>query len=423
MSPDQSTQAGHPPRRVTGLVLLVVSALAVAAVVLTWGHARATDESASASPAPDGAVGVGHARSAAAVARFQRAVRTGDTAVAAGPARDGDAAASRWLEAVVGNATRLRLADVRLRYLGDDGAPRADGSWDAAVAATWRMRGLDPSTATADITLRLREEGGRVAVTGAGGGGRVSPLWLAGPLQVRRTADAVVLLDGSAASADRVASYAEHAVRVVRRVLPRWQGGLVVEVPASADSLEQVLAATHGSYDQVAAVTTSVDATTAPEAPVHVFVNPDVLDSLPRLGARVVISHEATHVATGAWTTRAPLWLTEGFADYVALRDVDLPLSRSAAQIRAEVRSDGAPRRLPGAAAFGSGAADLGATYESAWLVCRLIARRDGEDALVDLYRAVDRGRAVGPALASTVGLSVSELTHAWRRELEDLAS
>ena len=77
----------------------------------------------------------------------------------------------------------------------------------------------------------------------------------------------------------------------------------------------------------------------------HVFVNPEVFGSLRRTGAQVVMSHEATHVAAGAWDSRTPLWLLEGFADYVALRDVDLPVESSAAQIIAEVRRDGPPRR------------------------------------------------------------------------------
>ena len=37
------------------------------------------------------------------------------------------------------------------------------------------------------------------------------------------------------------------------------------------------------------------------------------------------MSHEAVHVATEAARSTMPLWLLEGFADYVALRDVDLP--------------------------------------------------------------------------------------------------
>ena len=103
------------------------------------------------------------------------------------------------------------------------------------------------------------------------------------------------------------------------------------------------------------------------------------------------MSHEATHVATEAATSDTPLWLLEGFADYVALRDVDLPLRVSAGQIIAEVRRDGPPRgaaRPPRSSTPDH--AHLGAAYESAWLACACWPTRRGGSALVDFYR---RGR------------------------------
>jgi hypothetical protein len=134
------------------------------------------------------------------------------------------------------------------------------------------------------------------------------------------------------------------------------------------------------------------------------------------------MSHEATHVAAGAWDSKTPLWLLEGFADYVALRDSTLPVQSSASQIIADVRRDGPPRQLPDAAAFGTQTPHLGATYESAWLACRLIAQRAGEPGLVAFYRAVDRGQPIAQALPATTGLTLAGVTEAWRSTLEDLA-
>ena len=51
-----------------------------------------------------------------------------------------------------------------------------------------------------------------------------------------------------------------------------------------------------------AAVKRAKTGSQAPGSPVHVFVNPDVFDHLRATGAEVVMSHEATHVATGAYT-------------------------------------------------------------------------------------------------------------------------
>ncbi|MBZ5736761.1 hypothetical protein [Nocardioides mangrovi] len=424
MTTDQPPQAGRPRWGATGLVLLVgvvVVAVLVGAGLLAWSL---TSDDPYVAPTPKVVhPSVDPEQAASTLEAFEKAVRTHDVDAAEALAPEGDDDAEAWLAAVVRNAEKLRLADVSLRYVTDLGTPGSDGEWDAAVDSTWRMRGFDRHAATAEIGFHLRDDGDRVALTGAGSSDGVWPLWLHGPLQVRRTADTLVLVDGSAAEARVVAARARTAVPQVRRVLPAWQQGLVVEVPASVRDLERTLDADKGTYDQIAAVTTSVDGTTAPSAPVHVFVNPDVYDTLKPTGAQVVMTHESTHVATGAWTSQMPLWLLEGFADYVALRDVDLPVSRTASQIIAQVRKDGPPRALPSSADFGTRTPDLGATYESAWLVCRLLAERGGEDALVSFYRAMDGGTALGTALEQSFGMSVAELTQAWRTELTGLAS
>ncbi len=394
--------------------------LVVATGLFAWWLA---DDDVYVAPAPrPPAHSVSPGLAAQTLTRFQRAVGAGDLDAARALAPADDPAAAELLAAVVRNADELRVADFTLRYVDAEGALDADGDWSAAVDATWRFAGFDRAPARAEVMVELREVGDRVALTGFGGGDRVSPLWLSGPLQVRRTARTLVLVDGTAAEADRYAHRAAAAVPVVRRVLPDWDRGLVVEVPGSVDDLDHALDAEPGTYDQIAAVTTSTDGSLSADAPVHVFVNPDVYGGLRPTGAQVVMSHEATHVAAGAWTSRMPLWLLEGFADYVALRDVDLPVSRSAAQIIAEVRRSGPPRALPGAAEFGTRATHLGATYESAWLACRLLAQEGGQAALVRFYRAVDGGRPVGAALESELGLSTRELTARWRSELAHLA-
>lgn len=395
------------------LVLLVASGLLAWSLVSDDPYVASPPETTRGAPAPTLA--------ADTLSRFEEAVRTGDVEAAQALAPDGDAEAVALLGAVVRNAEAAGLEDVTFRYVDSDGA-YVDGAWDAAVDATWRFGDLDPGAAHAEILVALQDDGDRVAITGFGGGDRISPLWLSGPLQVRRTEDTLVLVDGSSEEADTIARHAEAAVPVVRKVLPQWRRGLVVEVPGSVAELDETLDAEAGTYDQIAAVTTSADGSLAPEAPVHVFVNPDLYGRLKPTGAQVVMSHEATHVAADAWASAMPLWLLEGFADYVALRDVDLPVSRAAAQVIAEVRREGAPDALPSAAEFGTRTPDLGATYESAWLATRLIADEGGEEALVRFYRDVDAGTPVDEALEAELGLTVPELTERWRTLLSDLA-
>jgi hypothetical protein len=135
------------------------------------------------------------------------------------------------------------------------------------------------------------------------------------------------------------------------------------------------------------------------------------------------MSHEATHVATDAAISSMPIWLLEGFADYVALAHVDLPVSVTASQILSDVRRKGAPTALPGAQEFDPANQLLGASYESAWLACRLLGERYGERKLIAFYEAVDDGMSVDEAFPRLLGTSEREFTREWRAYLEELAS
>ena len=396
--------------------------LVLVAGLLVWGLLDRRPYEATPPSAP--AAQVRPTLAARTLRELERAVEDRDAAAARGLAPTGDDQAAALLAAVVANARSLRVRDFTLRYVDEEGALSPDGSWAAAVDATWGFAGFDPMPARSEVVFRFVDDGDRVALAGVGDDGdHRAPLWLSAPVQVRRTPATLVLAAGSSARADDHAARAEAAVPVVRRVLPAWRPRLVVEVPASAAALDRTLAADPGRYANIAAVTTTVDGSVDPGAPVHVFVNPDVFDRLEPQGAQVVMSHEAVHVATDAATSDLPLWLLEGFADYVALRDVDLPLSTTAAQVIRQVRRDGLPDHLPGPAEFDTSATALGAAYESAWLACRLLARTGGERALVRLYRLVDGGRELAAALRATFGLTPGRLTRAWRRSLSDLAA
>lgn len=395
-------------------------ALLLLAALVWWGlrddtYTAPVPDRPVASPEPDAA--------ADALAALVDAVRSGDVAAARALAPDRDPAAADGLAGVVTNARAARVEDVDLRYVDELGAVGDDGAWSAAVDTTWQFAGFDRTPARTEVRVGFVPDGdGGVAITGVGGGGRRTPLWLTGPVQVRRDADTLVLVDGSAALADRYAALADRAVPTVRRVLQGWRPRLVVEVPGSADALDDTLGAEHGRYAAIAAVTSSVDGSLAPRAPVHVFVNPEVFDRLEPRGARVVMAHEVTHVATGAATADVPVWLLEGFADYVALRDVRLPLAVTARQVAEQVRREGVPDALPGTAEFDTTTPHLGAAYEAAWLACRLVAQVAGEDALLAVYRRVSAGEPLGRALVQETGMTEAGLTARWQDVLRGLA-
>ena len=372
-------------------------------------------------PAPARPV-AGPALAASALHTLEHAVESGDDtgldALAA------DAASQALLAAVVANGRDLEVEQFSLRYVDQVGATSPDGSWRAAVEVTWAFDGYDDAPAAAEVLVGFAPLGDGVGVKSIGGPaqeGRRTPVWLSGRVHVVRDDGVLVLAAQSKRAARAYAARLRSAYPVVRAALPGWRPSVVVEVPASAAGLDAALGAAPGGYAAVAAVTTTVDGSQDPAAPVHVFVNPDVAGGLRDEGGQVVMTHEVVHAATGAAFSPVPLWLLEGFADHVALRPVRLPLSVTAARIARDVRREGPPARLPGPQEFDTSADRLQAAYESAWLACVVLAEQVGEDGLLRVYRAADAGTPVAAALRAE-GISKERLVRLWQQRLEDLA-
>ncbi|NUS49902.1 MAG: hypothetical protein HOQ22_02535, partial [Nocardioidaceae bacterium] len=303
----------------------------------------------------------------------------------------------------------------REKKLGDRG-------WVGDVRLGWRLRGWDRHDSHLETTMTFVQTArGARFVSARDDFGQPAPLWLLARVHVRQGPRALVLTAGDVAPAPYV-GVADQAVVDVRKVLPRWRGRLVVEVPGDADQLGRVLDQAPDSYRGIAAVTTTVDGSQTAGSPTHIFLNRPVYDPLGPRGSQIVMSHEATHVATGAARSQMPTWLLEGFADFVALDHVDLPVSVTASQILAQVRKDGPPATLPGADDFNPRNQALGASYEAAWLACRLLGQRYGEQRLIAFYRAADRtGSTAGP-FRSVLGTSEQAFTRQWRSYLRQLA-
>jgi hypothetical protein len=377
-------------------------------------------------PAPSGADAATLANAAQkTLDRLERAATAGDDDAAA---RLGTGAGADLLGNLAANAHALGITGLELDYVDDEpGALSSterqqygDDAWVASVRAAFRLP-ADPATTRMEVAITFAGTAGDVRVVAIGGHDDRVPLWMVAKVQVGRAARALVV-DAGAKPPDHYLSLARHAVRAVNEVLPAWRGNLVLEVPADEDQLDLVLDAEHATYANIAAVTTTVDGSLAPDAPIHVFLNPRVFGTLKTDGAQVVLSHETTHVATKAPLATMPRWLLEGFADYVALAHAGVPVRVAAAQIIGRIRKHGPPTRLPTTADLQPTANGLGATYEEAWLACRYLATTYGEGRLVAFYRAVDRGQKVPAAFRTVVGVSQADFVAGWRRHLVRLA-
>ena len=417
-------KAGRPRWWVTGLVLL--------AGLLGVGYFLVKGPDTAVLPPPTGQEGAPAREDAAAdlLDKLTAALAEGSRQDALALAPPGDDAARAELSDLVGNVRRLGVTDLAMRYVDENAgrrpagvAPRlADRAWVGDVQLDWKIDGYDEGDSHLEVTMVFLEtRDGAAFVTARTDYGEQAPLWLLEPLTVQRSPRALAAVAGGSVEAERFGALADQAVRDVRKVFPRWDGRLVVEVPSSQQDLDRVLSS-DTSYDAIAAVTAPVDGSLSPSAPTHIFVNPPVFSPLGEQGSQIVMSHEATHVATDAAISSMPTWLLEGFADYVALAHVDLPVEVTASQIIKQVRKDGPPPTLPGQEDFASENTGLGASYEAAWLACRLIAQTYGEDRLLAFYDRADRGASTQDAFRQVLGTTEEQFTARWRDQLRDLA-
>jgi hypothetical protein len=419
---------------VAGLVLFLLLAVGGYAALRGPQTARLPADSPSVGSTTGGSgAEPDDVRGDAASALLQRLaarLEHGSAGQVAALAAPGDPAAARELRQIRANVRAIGITDLSLRYVDEDGGrvppdrQRAyhGQAWVGNVQLTWRIRGFEANDSHLETTVTLvRTAGGAAFATARGGYGSATPLWLLEPVSVRRSPTALVVTTRHDHPA-RFTRLADQAVVDVRKVLPSWRGRLVVEVPGRQVELARVLGSAPGAYNGIAAVTTTADGSRDPRSPVHIFVNPRVFDPLGPRGSQIVMSHEATHVATGAATSSMPTWLLEGFADYVALAHADLPVSVTASQILAQVRRKGPPGHLPGHAEFDPTNTALGASYEAAWLACRLLGQEYGQRRLIEFYRQSDRLSSTRQPFRSVLHTDQARFTRAWQRYLRSLA-
>lgn len=371
------------------------------------------------------------------LADLTTALEGGTRADVAALAAPGDRDAVRELSTLRGNVRRLGIQDLEMRYVDENAGrsvtgvapPQRPRAWVGDVSLSWSLDGFDDGTSRMEVTMTfLGTDDGAAFVSARGDYGRPAPLWMLERLAVQRSEQALVMVAGAATDAPGgrgVQAYhalADRAVVDVRKVFPRWRGPLVVEVPSSQAELGRSLGSDGTAYSSIAAVTTPVDGSSVSDSPIHIFVNPPVFGPLGRQGAQIVMSHEAAHVATKAASSSMPTWLLEGFADYVALAHVDLPVEVTASQILGQVQDEGAPPDLPGPTEFETANSTLGASYESAWLACRLLAEQYGEQRLIAFYHRADEDGSVKAAFRDVLGTDEAAFTASWRDYLETLA-
>lgn len=424
---DQASKTGYLRLWVAGLVLCVLGGIGF--VVLRDPGTEITPPKNDRAPASN-RVTSREALAAELLNRLSVDLMNGTRRQVLSVAAPRNGLATRSAGAIFDNVRALGIKDLSFRYVDEDSGQLSSDenqalggkAWVAEVQVAWRIAGFDPAPSQMEVSFTFAQTPSGVAFVAAGDRGDAAPLWLLTKLAVEKSRRALVMV-ADEARLDEYARLTERAVEDVSQVLPGWRGSLVVEVPASQSQLNLLLETESNAYDSIAAVTSTVDGSLSPSSPAHVFVNPDVFNDLGRTGSQIVLSHEAAHVATTAATSSMDMWLLEGFADYVALADVALPPSVTASQILERVRKDGPPDELPGGRDFDPSNNALGASYESAWLACRLIADRYGEKKLIEFYNRADEGQPIEQAFRQVLDTNQRTFTSNWKNYLRQVAS
>ncbi|MEU4802516.1 hypothetical protein [Actinosynnema sp. NPDC023587] len=307
--------------------------------------------------------------------------------------------------------------------------PAADESWAPDVRLAYRLRGVDAVPSTQAMAYLFTRRGDRwylnsdTALEPLGKRTWRGP-WDFGPCRVLTGAGGFVLgHPGGEPLAARVLAELDTAVASVTEVWgPGWARRVAVLIPADARELQALVGPgfADGSVAGVA-LADRVDPVTRTAQGQRVVLNPGSADVLSPLALRVLLRHEITHVAArGETVDGAPMWLLEGFADYVGHRGSGVPPHEAAPALAARVKA-ALPDALPSDERFRGSDAEV--AYQESWSFTLYLAQRFGEPGLVETYRRIARaGRLtdgqVDALVLDTTGVDTTELVRGWREFL-----
>lgn len=338
---------------------------------------------------------------------------------------------------ILANLRDVPFSDFRYEYTGvgpELSAARQSElggtAWVGRVVVSYRLQGYDSTSTPTEQYLTVVQRGGRWLLAADSDGQTAPQPWDLGHVAVARGKH--VLAFGTA-DASTLASYAEQGDGTVERVSKiwgsRWPRRAVLLVPRSEVEMGKLLLRGDG-IDQIAAVTTGELSGSSAAGADRVVINPSAFSRLGNVGRRVVLTHEMTHVAVRSSTSGAvPIWLSEGFADYVGYQGVGLGRRTVAADVLALVRQGEGPSELPVVADFDPATTTIAPSYSAAWLASSLIADRYGQAKLVELYRTAaanpseDPETALAQAFPAVLGTTEAKFTKSWLRYLGELAS
>jgi hypothetical protein len=313
-------------------------------------------------------------------------------------------------------------------------AAAADDIWAPEVRLSYAVQGIDEMPTRRQLGYLFVRRGDRWYVRSdqelaAIGRPTWRGPWDYGPCEVIITERGVVLFHpGRRPMAQRLAAELDPAVAAVTATVgPDWPRRVGLLLPDSQEEMRELVGPGF-PVDSVVAVSVAdrVDTALRLSEGQRVVLSPDAAEKLSAPALRIVLRHEMTHIATRSYTVDgSPMWLLEGFADYVGHRDSGIPLGRAAPELASLMLTSGPPGTLPADEDFRATGDDLALAYQRSYSLALFVADRLGEPRLVQLYRRLaGEGRAGGDridaALREVIGLDREELLSAWQEYLRE---
>ncbi|HWJ83673.1 MAG TPA: hypothetical protein VNS55_15645 [Nocardioides sp.] len=234
--------------------------------------------------------------------------------------------------------------------------------------------------------------------------------WDVGPIEVRDAPGVLGIFDdATAGDAGTVLDVVEAARDADVQVVPVDRTpDIVVYATSDPSYLDELAGLAGGDPEQADALTVPVPVDMADPggrvASYRILLSDDVLDQ-PRDVLGRLVRHELTHVLLGDRGHGAPLWLTEGLAEYVSVQPMptwDRKLPPSALSLAAGVTDLPADEDFSGP--------DARAWYAVSWWVCEYIARDYGQQTLFWLLDELAGGTDQAEVLHRVLGLTSAQL-------------
>ncbi|MFK4085743.1 hypothetical protein ACI2LF_16660 [Kribbella sp. NPDC020789] len=427
----------QPRRLVAGVTMLAIAgAVAVVGIRLQQG-AAAPGGSAAAIKAttPAGQLTPGQtARRKQEINQLlsarAAAVRKGDLKAFLARVNTKDAKLAARQRTLFANLRQFGFAKLEYSLANEHQVPRmvakyGPTAFSSRVLMRYQLSGLDARPVQTDVAYTfVRRETGWVLVEDGAIDEVLSPdghrqPWDFRPITVvRRGKVAVVVAQSEAALGRKIAVTAQQAVSGVRRHWPQpWNGSVMVVAVPDPQVLSMLWTSGSGRGWTVAAKDVPVyegdpaGRRTGPAAGSRIVVNPELRTKLDM----DLLAHEMTHAATVLLGSRAPMWMVEGYAEYVRCAVIEDDPGWTVDPYRKTVRKTlPTMKALPGPAEF---AAAGDRSYGQSWWVVEYLIDRLGKKKVAALYADL-AGRETGTdvIVKKHTGMTPAQLLAAVRK-------